>query len=155
MGPRSNPIYGRVPTEGSDSVIHLDEGSTDPEKAQEPWYSRDALPRRLWHNHGPALLVHAAIFCIYTILVLSFLARMILTSDRKDLTETREALIYCTAFSAKQQTQNKLTRSSAPVQDSLPLHGRTFESLKYPSKPFAGNPSAEVDHAWKNLLRGE
>ena len=61
MGPRSDPIYGRIPTEGSNSVVHLDEGPMDPEKAQEPWYSRHAPPRRLWHNHVPALLVHAAI----------------------------------------------------------------------------------------------
>ena len=102
MGPRSDPIYGRVPTEGSNSVVHPDEGLTDPEKAQEPWFSRHALPRCLWHNHVPALLVHAAIFCVYTLLVLSYLAHMILASDRKCLTETREALIYCTASSTKQ-----------------------------------------------------
>ena len=108
MGPRSDPIYERVPIEGSNSVRHLDEGPSDPEKAQEPWYSIHALPGR-WHNHVPALLVHAAIFCVYTIFVLIFLAQMLPTSDQKCLTDTREALIYCTALSAKQQPQNKLT----------------------------------------------
>ena len=155
MSPRSDPIYGGVPTEGSNSVLHLVEESTDLDKVQEPWSSRHALLRRLWHNHMPALLVHAAVFSVYTILVLSFLAHLILTSNRKCLAETREALIYCTAFSNKQKPQNKLTRSSAPAQDSLPLHERTFEALEYPSKSFAGNPSAELDHAWRNLLRGE
>lgn len=47
-----------------------------------------------------------------------------------------------------------LTQRVAPAQRAMTLHSRDSAFMILPGSKFAGNPSPEVDQAWKHLLKG-